>query len=341
MNKKYPKVSIVTPSYNQAQFLEETIKSVLQQDYPNIEYIIIDGLSVDRSVDIIRKYEDQLAYWVSEQDRGQCHAINKGFARAQGVIIAWLNSDDLYRPGAIRAVVKSFSDHPDAVAVIGGCVLVDAERKGFSYKKPVDLNPQRLLCGGGIPGQPAVFFRRELSEKVGGLREDLHYVLDWEYWLRVGMHYSQDQVVLLDRIIAEIRIWLGNKTSNGYTIRTKDRAGSQQLNIDERFKVLKDIFSKQQLRKELRKLESTAYSRAYWRKAKYEHRDGLSSAARRNFIKAYQMAPNAYSLVELFLSVAGTYLGFTTIEHIRNVRRIISSIGSKDRSEIKRHSSPY
>ncbi len=337
----WPTVSIITPSYNQAQFLEETIVSVLDQDYSKIEYIIIDGKSTDGSVDIIRKYEDRLAYWVSEPDNGQCHAINKGFKRASGDVIAWLNSDDVYRPGAIREVVKSFHDHPDAVAVIGGCALVDAERNVFSFKKPIDLNPQRLLCGGGIPGQPAVFFRRELLERVGGLREDLHYILDWEYWLRVGMRYSQDRVILSDRVLAEARIWLGNKTSTGYSTVAKAERGSQQMNIDERLKVLDGIFSNRQLPKKLRKLESTAYSKTYWRNAKYEFRDGLTRAARRNFIKAYQMAPDAYSLIELFRNMAGTYLGYPMIERIRSVRRIISSIGSRTHSEIKRHSSPY
>ncbi len=337
----WPTVSIITPSYNQAQFLEETIVSVLDQDYTKIEYIIIDGASTDGSVDIIRKYEDRLSYWVSEPDNGQCHAINKGFKRASGDVIAWLNSDDVYRPGAIREIAKSFRDHPDAVAVIGGCAIVDAERKVFSYKKPIDLNPQRLLCGGGIPGQPAVFFRRELLERVGGLREDLHYVLDWEYWLRIGMLYSQDRVMLLDRVLAEARIWLGNKTSTGYSIAAKDKVESQQMNIGERRKVLDDMFSNPQLPKKLSSLKSTAYSKTYWRQAKYEYRTGLTSAARRNFIKAYQMAPDAYSLIELFRNMAGTYLGYPMIERIRSFRRIISSIGSRTHSEIKRHSSPY
>lgn len=341
MHKYYPKVSIITPSYNQAQFIEETITSVLNQDYPNIEYIIIDGLSTDGSVDIIRKYEDQLAYWVSETDHGQCHAINKGFSRAEGKILAWLNSDDVYRSGAIKKVVEAFNAHPDAAAIVGTCAIVNKRRNVLTYKKPVDFDPRRLLCGGSIPGQPAVFLKRQVFEELGGLNEELHYVLDWEYWLRIGMHFPEDRVVLLDRVIAEIRIWLGNKTSYGYGITEKVKKDRVPMNIVERSKVLDDIFSKPELNNKLRGLEKVAYSRTYWRQAKYEFRVGQSIAARRNFIKAYQMAPEAYSIIGLFRNITETYLGYPMIERIRSVHRLISSTGNKSHSEIGRYPSPY
>ena len=121
MSEQLPLIAIVTPSYNQAQFLEEAILSVVNQDYPNLEYIVIDGGSTDGSVDIIRKYEDRLAYWVSEPDRGQAHAINKGFAKADGEIFNWLNSDDCLLPGAVRRVVETRRRYPTAVAWVGGC----------------------------------------------------------------------------------------------------------------------------------------------------------------------------------------------------------------------------
>src|SRR5437773_10669670 len=122
-----PKLSIITPSFNQAQYLEETILSVLQQKYDPLEFIIIDGGSTDGSVEIIRKYESRLAYWVSEKDRGQAHAINKGLQRATGELIAYLNSDDYYSPGALRSVAEFFMVHPDVDLIHGRCAVADAE----------------------------------------------------------------------------------------------------------------------------------------------------------------------------------------------------------------------
>ena len=118
-------VSIVTPSYNQSRFIEDTIRSVLSQDYPQIEYMIVDGGSTDGSVEIIKRYEDQLAWWVSERDQGQTDAINKGFARATGDILAWLNSDDTYEPGAVSAAVKYLQEHPEVGMVYGDCNYID------------------------------------------------------------------------------------------------------------------------------------------------------------------------------------------------------------------------
>jgi glycosyltransferase involved in cell wall biosynthesis len=123
--RPWPQVSVVTPSYNQEQFIEETIRSVLLQGYPNLEYIIIDGGSIDESVEIIRKYADWLAYWVSEPDRGQTDALNKGFARAHGEIVAWLNSDDTYEPGTLRRVAQEFGEDQARVVIYGNCNFVD------------------------------------------------------------------------------------------------------------------------------------------------------------------------------------------------------------------------
>ena len=166
MTSSSPLVSLVTPSYNQAKYLEDTIRSVLDQGYPNLEYIVVDGASTDGSVDIIRAHEDRLTWWVSEKDRGQAEAINKGLARASGEIIAWLNSDDTYLPGAISSAVKVFDEHPDVVLVYGNMLAIDENGKTINILRYRQLTLEDLLCF-QIIGQPAVFFRRNALEKAG------------------------------------------------------------------------------------------------------------------------------------------------------------------------------
>ena len=178
-------ISIITPSFNQAAYLEQTIQSVLNQDYPHIEYIVIDGGSTDASVAIIKKYADKLAYWVSEKDRGQADAINKGFARATGDIVAWLNSDDYYLAGTISAAVKVFEEHPDLVLVYGNMLAVDGHGKTFNTLTYKQLTLEDLLCF-QIIGQPAVFMRRSALQAAGELDPVFHFMLDHHLWIRIA-----------------------------------------------------------------------------------------------------------------------------------------------------------
>ena len=180
-----PLVSVITPSYNQADFLEDTIKSVLAQDYPAIEYLIIDGGSTDGSVDIIRKYKSELEWWISEPDEGQAAAINKGMMRAKGEIVAWLNSDDLYLPGAVSRAVAEFQSQPQLGLVFGNAVTIDAD--GCPIRELIfpdwqleDLIGFRIIC------QPAVFMARELYEQVAGLDLNYHFMLDHHLWIRIA-----------------------------------------------------------------------------------------------------------------------------------------------------------
>jgi GT2 family glycosyltransferase len=177
-------VSIITPSYNQASYLEQTIQSVLGQDYPRIEYIVVDGASTDDSFEIIKKYNDRLAYWISEKDSGQAEAINKGFARAKGEILAWLNSDDYYLPNTISAVVKCFEENPDVVMVYGDMLAVDGDGQTINILKYKQLSLEDLLCF-QIIGQPSVFFRRSALEKTGLLDTSFHFMLDHHLWIRL------------------------------------------------------------------------------------------------------------------------------------------------------------
>ena len=185
MTVQQPLVSIVTPSFNQARYLEQTMCSVLDQEYPRVEYLVIDGDSKDGSVEIIKKYVSKLAYWVSEKDSGQAEAINKGFSRAKGEIIAWLNSDDYYLPGAISSVVKMFEENPDVVMVYGDMLAVDENGQTINLMKYGQLSLTDLLCF-QIIGQPSVFFRRDALQKAGLLDTSFHFLLDHHLWIRLA-----------------------------------------------------------------------------------------------------------------------------------------------------------
>jgi glycosyltransferase involved in cell wall biosynthesis len=180
-------VSIITPSFNQAKYLEQTIRSVLDQNYPSIEYILIDGASNDGSLEIIKKYADKLTYWISEKDSGQAEAINKGFARATGDVVAWLNSDDYYLPDTISGAVKAFEENPDVVLVYANMLAVDEHGKTFNTLKYKQLSLEDLLCF-QIIGQPAVFMRRSALQKTSGLNPSFHYLLDHLLWIQLAQH---------------------------------------------------------------------------------------------------------------------------------------------------------
>ena len=181
----WPRVSIVTPSYNQGRFIEETIRSVLLQGYPDLEYIIVDGGSTDESVEIIRKYEPWLTYWVSEPDRGQAHAINKGFERVTGEICSWLNSDDMLLSGALRHIAEACLTQPEAVAWIGHCYRVDTDGRILSTVVPRGLYRAALADWGGkgFFYQPSCFFALGAWRRIGGLDNRLQIALDLDLWL--------------------------------------------------------------------------------------------------------------------------------------------------------------
>jgi len=180
------KVSIVTPSYNQARFLEATMLSVLQQDYPHVEYIVVDGGSTDGSVAIIEKYADRLAWWVSEPDRGQTEAINKGFARATGDILAWLNSDDTYAPGAISAAADFLKDHAEVGLVYGDANFIDAHGNVVGKFNAQQTSLKRLQRGGVYIPQQAAFWRANLWKQVGPLDPSFYFAMDYDLWVRLA-----------------------------------------------------------------------------------------------------------------------------------------------------------
>ena len=186
MQAEKPTVTIVTPSFNQAPYLEATIRSVLDQDYPRIEYIVMDGGSTDGSVEIIKKYADRLAFWTSEPDEGQTDAINKGFARAKGEIIAWLNSDDVYRPGAIAEAVDFMQTHPDVGLVYGDADYIDEKGEIIGWFPAAETDYKRLRRGYVHIPQQAAFFRASVWRMVGPLDPSFYFAMDYDLWVRIA-----------------------------------------------------------------------------------------------------------------------------------------------------------
>ena len=206
----WPRISIVTPSYNQAAYIEETIRSVLLQGYPNLEYIIIDGGSTDGSVEIIRKYEPWLAFWISERDKGQSDAINKGWARATGDILAWLNSDDYYMPGTFGRVAQVFHEVGLRVGLVHGLcgwVLPDGTISQY-IGKPLNLVEMLPLARSAVV-QPSSFYRAQIVRQVSGLADDLHLSMDWDLFNRIAV---QSETVFKPENWACMHYWPESKT---------------------------------------------------------------------------------------------------------------------------------
>jgi glycosyltransferase involved in cell wall biosynthesis len=181
-----PLVSIVTPSFNQVLYLEDTIRSVLEQDYPRIEYMIVDGGSTDGSVSIIKKYADRLAWWVSEVDKGQTDAINKGFGRVNGQILAWINSDDTYEPGVVFAAVKYLQEHPEVGMVYADCNFIDEGGRVIGRFGAAQTDYKRLRQGYVHIPQQTMFFRAELWHTIGPLDPSFYFAMDYDLWVRVS-----------------------------------------------------------------------------------------------------------------------------------------------------------
>jgi glycosyltransferase involved in cell wall biosynthesis len=216
-------VSIVTPSYNQSRFIEATIQSVLFQDYPQIEYLVVDGASTDGTADIIRKYEDRLAWWVSEKDRGQTDAINKGFARAKGEVLAWLNSDDTYEPGAIDAAVNYLQKHLEVGMIYGDCNYINENGEVIGQFQSRQTSYRRIRRGYNHIPQQTMFFRAELWKQVGPLDPSFHYAMDYDLWTRIA---ARTEIKYVPQIWANFRLH-----TSGKTIMADDRFWPEMLRI--------------------------------------------------------------------------------------------------------------
>jgi glycosyltransferase involved in cell wall biosynthesis len=208
----WPKFSIVTPSYNQGKYLEKTIRSVLMQGYPNLEYFVIDGGSRDDSVAIIKKYEQWIDFWISEPDRGQSHAINKGFEHATGDIFAWLNSDDYYMPGALDLVAREFKKRSEDVGALVGIGQKVNDKFEVVYTPQVQELSRKAFLNWLEEGnfmQPSCFFRKAAWKKCGPLREDLTYPMDVDLWLKMVNEFKFEK---LNQVLSQALIHDNSKS---------------------------------------------------------------------------------------------------------------------------------
>jgi len=218
-----PIVSIVTPSFNQARYLEATIRSVLSQDYARIEYMIVDGGSSDGTVDILKKYGGKLAWWVSEKDKGQTDAINKGFARAKGEVLAWLNSDDTYEPGAVSAAVRYLQEHPKVGMVYGDCNFINETGRVIGKFSSAQTSYRLLRQGYSHIPQQTMFFRAELWKQVGPLDRSFYFAMDYDLWTRIA---ARSEIKYVPQTWANFRLH-----TSGKTILADDRCWPEMIRV--------------------------------------------------------------------------------------------------------------
>jgi glycosyltransferase involved in cell wall biosynthesis len=251
MSASLPTISLVTPSLNQGRFIRETIESVLSQDYPALDYFVQDGGSTDGTLDVLAEYAGRVPF-VSEPDRGQADAINRALRRARGEVLGYLNSDDLLRPGALRAVGEAFAARPEVVFVWGRAAYIDAEGRSVSpYLVRADALSR--LADSCFIAQPAAFFRRRVWEEAGEFDETLHHTMDYDYWFRISARFGPSRGFFLDRDLAGARMHEEAKTVAGW-----GRA------LDEIFELVK---------------RRAGYVSLWWCVAKWDHRlDGRSQA---------------------------------------------------------------
>ncbi len=210
---KFPKISIVTPSFNQGQYIEQTILSVLNQDYKNIELIIIDGGSTDETISILKKYDSQIAYWVSEKDNGQAHAINKGLEKVTGDVFNWLNSDDYLEPGALQAVANAFNKNNKTEVVCGftHCFWEIDKTTSHTYRMGIEPTVAKTIHPVKM-NQPGSFYKTDIVRDLAGINESLRYVFDDELWFRYCCKYGLANIAEIENVLVHFRLHDASKS---------------------------------------------------------------------------------------------------------------------------------
>lgn len=348
-----PLVSIVTPSYNQSAFLEQTICSVLAQDYQNLEYLIVDGGSTDGSLEIIQRHADRLAWWVSEKDSGQAEAINKGLQRARGEIVAWLNSDDLYLPGAVSQAVAALQQDPELAFIYGEAITINQDgrplgRFRFENWGLHDLVSFRIIC------QPAVFMRRTFLERAGYLDPGFHFMLDHHLWIRLArLAPIAHQPADLEPPSRPVRgLWAAARHHPGAK-NVSQAAGFGR----ETFKVLEWMQTSTDLSEWIRQNRSRVLAGAYRLNARYLLDDGLAWEALASYWQALRRRPafalkHAHRMLYAVLSLLGLKSLIDRLAARLNRRKrrklarllrltTISASDAPQADEIRRKAEPY
>lgn len=294
MKKELPLVSIVTPSYNKAAFIEETILSVKNQTYPRIEHIVIDGGSTDETLDILQKYSDSIT-WISEPDEGQSDAINKGWKMAKGDILAYLNADDTCLPQAVETAVRFLNDHPDAGMVYGDCNYINERGETIRPCPGKEFDIKEMLCEGDIIPQPAVFFRRKVLDEVGYLDVKLYTCMDYDFYVRTALKFKLEYI---PQLLATCRLYPGTKTISEY-----HRFGTDYLYTIEK------TFSNPKLPREVMALKRRAYGRAHLRIGLIAHSRMQMKQAREHLIKTVILRPQYLKHPSVFFYLVTSFLG--------------------------------
>ena len=258
-----PKISIVMPSFNQVDFIERSILSVINQNYPNLQFIIIDGGSTDGSVEIIRKYENYIDYWFSEPDRGQSDALNKGFSRAVGDVYGWLNSDDLYLPNALSNAIKAFTHHSDKSVVFGDWLSIDEKDNVLDFNHAFDFSVNHFKYEGFHLNAQSMLWRSSVHREFGGFHVDLYNTMDYQMILEFGLKIGQEKFLRIPRVLGAFRRYEGQKTA-GFT----DRVLREHHEMAEHY----GYKDKYHLAGKVKRLVYR-FRRAYW----YAKRGGISN----------------------------------------------------------------
>jgi hypothetical protein len=303
----WPRISIVTPTLNQGQFIEETIRSVLLQGYPNLEYVVIDGGSTDATLDIIERYAPWIARWVSESDRGTSHALNKGWSKATGQILGWLNSDDVYTRGALITVGEIFGNVNETATATGAVRFLYPDTGEYFIKQPQPFDLARYIGLGPAPGAPGVFIAKWVHDLVGPVNESLHYSMDRDYWIRIAQKVPGAPHAATSETVANALQWGGNRMND-----SPERPYSEFMQIVDR------VTNDPETPTSVRRLKRQARAAATIRRSRMNWLAGHRSASVRDAWLSFGLKPSPSSFLTAARASARAALRDGTKRHLQS-----------------------